>query len=72
MPEFLAEGQAVQNLLKPDRIVIGCKNSIEGNQAFLVLKQMFNKCTEKYNTKIINVREASSEIGKLLSNAMLA
>jgi hypothetical protein len=33
---------------------------------------MFNKCIEMYNTKIINVREASSEIGKLLSNAMLA
>jgi UDPglucose 6-dehydrogenase len=30
MPEFLAEGQAIQCLIKPDRIVIGTENSEEG------------------------------------------
>jgi len=27
MPEFLAEGQAIDNLIKPERIVIGTPNS---------------------------------------------
>ena len=30
MPEFLAEGQAIQNLVRPDRIVIGVPTTTNG------------------------------------------
>jgi UDPglucose 6-dehydrogenase len=34
MPEFLAEGQAIANLLKPDRTVIGTPDTEKGNECF--------------------------------------
>jgi UDPglucose 6-dehydrogenase len=66
MPEFLAEGQAINNLLKPDRIVIGTPASAKGDLAFSLLESLFKSC------KIINTRNASAELGKLMANAMLA
>ena len=66
MPEFLAEGQAIQNLLKPDRIVIGTPKSEFGDRAFELLAGL------QPGAKVINTRNASSELGKLMSNALLA
>ncbi len=69
MPEFLAEGVAIHNLLHPDRIVIGTPQNENGVNSFNLISSLY-KTIE--NTTIINVRQASSELGKLFSNAMLA
>lgn len=69
MPEFLAEGVAIHNLLHPDRIVIGTPQNENGENSFKLLANLY---TSIENTQIINVRQASSELGKLFSNAMLA
>ena len=41
MPEFLAEGQAIQNLLNPERVVIGTPETHNGNVCF----ELAIKCT---------------------------
>lgn len=66
MPEFLAEGQAINNLFKPDRVVIGTPASERGDEAFILLESLFK------SGKVINTRNASAELGKLMANAMLA
>ena len=73
MPEFLAEGQAIANLTKPDRVVIGTPDSVMGKAAYSMLKKLVqgqNSIDNEIN--IINTRQASSELGKLMANAMLA
>ncbi|CDW90032.1 udp-glucose 6-dehydrogenase-like [Stylonychia lemnae] len=68
MPEFLAEGVAIQNLLFPDRVVIGTPTDKNGMEAFEVIKGLYTN----FDTNFIHVRTASSELGKLFANAMLA
>lgn len=72
MPEFLAEGQAIDNLIKPERIVIGTSDSPKGHEVFEQLKALFLGSIEKHGSKVIHTCQASSELGKLMSNAMLA
>jgi UDPglucose 6-dehydrogenase len=69
MPEFLAEGVAIHNLLHPDRIVIGTPQNENGINSFNLCASLYKSIED---TKVINVRQASSELGKLFSNAMLA
>lgn len=45
MPEFLAEGQAIQNLVQPDRIVIGVPKSDEGARSFQLLNSLYDEKT---------------------------
>eukprot|EP00891_Asterochloris_glomerata_P003898 jgi/Astpho2/3898/Aster-04406 len=40
-PEFLAEGTAVANLLNPDRVLIGGKETESGRRAVQVLKSVY-------------------------------
>ncbi|CDW82077.1 uridine diphosphate glucose dehydrogenase [Stylonychia lemnae] len=68
MPEFLAEGVAIQNLLFPDRIVVGTPTDKNGMETFEVIKGIYSN----FQTKFIHVKTASSELGKLFANAMLA
>lgn len=68
MPEFLAEGVAINNLLFPDRIVIGTPTDLNGKETFNLIEGLYTN----FNTKFIHVRTASSELGKLFANAMLA
>jgi UDPglucose 6-dehydrogenase len=64
-PEFLAEGTAINDLLNPDRIVIGVKdNDIDISN----LTKLYNFASEK----IIFTNNASSELSKLVSNCFLA
>ncbi len=66
-PEFLKEGNAVDDFLKPDRIVIG----IESERAEKVLKRLYKPFVLN-NHPIISMDITSSEMTKYAANAMLA
>jgi UDPglucose 6-dehydrogenase len=70
-PEFLKEGAAVEDFMRPDRIVIGCDGTALGERARDMMKQLytpFNRNRER--TAWMDVR--SAEFTKYAANAMLA
>lgn len=69
-PEFLAEGTAVQDLLNPDRILIGGDSSEEGQQAIKALVDVYSNWVAA--DKILTTNVWSSELSKLTANAFLA
>lgn len=66
-PEFLKEGAAVDDFLKPDRIVIG----ISSDRARNVLQQLYNPFTLNGHP-ILFMDVPSAEMTKYAANAMLA
>ena len=69
-PEFLAEGTAVEDLFKPDRVLIGSEESPEGHAAADALSKVYENWIPKENILLTNVW--SSELSKLVANAFLA
>jgi UDPglucose 6-dehydrogenase len=69
-PEFLAEGTAVQDLLNPDRILIGGDPSDEGQKAIQALVDVYANWVP--SEKILTTNVWSSELSKLTANAFLA
>ncbi|MCB1156889.1 MAG: nucleotide sugar dehydrogenase [Leptospiraceae bacterium] len=69
-PEFLAEGTAIQDLENPNRVLIGCEETEEGKEAALALKAVYANWVPDENILLTNVW--SSELSKLVANAMLA
>lgn len=69
-PEFLAEGTAIQDLFKSDRVLIGAEQTESGKIAQNKLIDIYKKWIPE--DKIIKTNVWSSELSKLASNAMLA
>ncbi len=69
-PEFLAEGTAINDLFKSDRVLIGGEHSKSGQKAVETLVNIYSNWISK--DKIITTNVWSSELSKLASNAMLA
>ncbi|MFW5706799.1 MAG: UDP-glucose 6-dehydrogenase [Bacteroidota bacterium] len=69
-PEFLAEGTAVQDLHKPDRVLIGGDQTPEGLEAIEALTAVYAHWVPR--ERIIQTRLWSSELSKLTANAFLA
>ena len=69
-PEFLAEGTAIQDLFKSDRVLIGGDSTESGQKAVKALSEIYNRWIPK--NKILTTNVWSSELSKLASNAMLA
>ena len=69
-PEFLAEGTAVQDLLNPDRVLIGGETSKEGLKAQQALVDIYAQWIDR--NKILTTNVWSSELSKLTANAFLA
>jgi len=69
-PEFLAEGTAVQDLLSPDRVLIGGDTDAEGKEAIQALVDVYANWIPK--DRILTTNVWSSELSKLTANAFLA
>jgi len=66
-PEFLKEGAAVQDFLKPDRVVIGSSSK----RAIDIMQELFAPFVRTGNPMIV-MSERSAELTKYVANAFLA
>ena len=65
-PEFLAEGSAINDLINPDRVLIGGNDP----EAIKALTGIYSSWLD--NSKIITTNLWSAELSKLIANAFLA
>lgn len=66
-PEFLREGYAVEDFMKPDRIVIGSSDK----KALAIMRELYEPFVRQGNP-IIEMDTASSEVTKYAANSYLA
>lgn len=70
-PEFLKEGAAVEDFMRPDRIVIGTGGDALGEQARLLMRDLYAPLNRNHERiRYMDVR--SAEFTKYAANAMLA
>ena len=66
-PEFLKEGSAVKDFLKPDRVIIGC----DSNRAARIMKKVYAPLN-LIDQKVVFMSVASAELTKYAANSFLA
>ncbi len=70
-PEFLKEGSAVQDFMRPDRIVLGSGDDDAGQKARQTMRQLYAPFNRNHDRMcLMSVR--SAEFTKYAANAMLA
>ena len=66
-PEFLAEGSAVAEARKPDRIVVGC----DFEEDLIILRRVYSKFVNHVQTKYLETTPETAEAVKYVANTML-
>jgi UDPglucose 6-dehydrogenase len=67
-PEFLKEGAAIEDFMKPDRVIIG----VDNDEAKKVMAELYAPFTRQGGNRILFMDIASAEVTKYAANAMLA
>jgi UDPglucose 6-dehydrogenase len=67
-PEFLKEGAAIEDFMRPDRVVIGT----DSDDAREVLAELYSPFMRQGGNRILFMDIASAEVTKYAANAMLA
>ena len=67
-PEFLKEGAAIDDFMKPDRVVIG----VDDEEAKEIMGELYAPFTRQGGNRILFMDIASAELTKYAANAMLA
>ncbi len=66
-PEFLKEGDAINDFMKPDRVVVGA----DSDHAFEIMRRLYHPFTMSFD-RIIEMDIRSAEMTKYAANTMLA
>jgi UDPglucose 6-dehydrogenase len=66
-PEFLKEGSAVEDFMKPDRVIIGTTNPA----VMEIMRELYNPFMRK-SSRVLFMDPASAEMTKYAANTMLA
>jgi UDPglucose 6-dehydrogenase len=67
-PEFLKEGAAIEDFMKPDRVVVGVDDEV----AREVMGELYAPFTRQGGNRVLFMDIASAEVTKYAANAMLA
>jgi UDPglucose 6-dehydrogenase len=67
-PEFMKEGAAIEDFMKPDRVVIG----VDDEEAKAVMGELYAPFTRQGGNRVLFMDIASAEVTKYAANAMLA
>jgi UDPglucose 6-dehydrogenase len=67
-PEFLKEGAAIEDFMKPDRVVVG----VDDEEAKEVMGELYAPFTRQGGNRVLFMDIASAEVTKYAANAMLA
>ena len=67
-PEFLKEGAAIEDFMKPDRVVVG----VDDDEAREVMGELYAPFTRQGGNRVLFMDIASAEVTKYAANAMLA
>jgi len=70
-PEFLKEGAAVDDFMRPDRVVVGADSDTLGQQAQAVMRELYAPLNRNHD-RILTMDVRSAEFTKYAANAMLA
>jgi UDPglucose 6-dehydrogenase len=68
-PEFLKQGAAIEDFMKPDRVVIGIEE--EDERAAVLMKELYGSFT-RTGAPILTMSTASAELCKYAANSILA
>ena len=66
-PEFLKEGAAIEDFMKPDRVIVG----VENEKVAKIMKELYSPFSRTHE-KLILMSVRSAEMTKYAANAMLA
>ncbi len=70
-PEFLKEGAAIEDFMRPDRVIIGVDGSAEGDRAEQLMRKLYAPFNRHHDRlQCMDIR--SAELTKYAANAMLA
>jgi UDPglucose 6-dehydrogenase len=67
-PEFLKEGAAIEDFMKPDRVVVG----VDNEEAREIMGELYAPFTRQGGNRVLFMDIASAEVTKYAANAMLA
>lgn len=70
-PEFLKEGAAIDDFMRPDRIVVGAAEGPLGDKAFEVMRKLYAPINRNHD-RLMRMSIHSAELTKYAANAMLA
>lgn len=70
-PEFLKEGAAIDDFMRPDRVVIGADGDAAGQEALARMRRLYAPLNRNHDKTIVMDVE-SAEFTKYAANAMLA
>ena len=70
-PEFLKEGAAIDDFMRPERIIIGTEAGPMGQKAQEILRQIYGPLNRNHD-RALNMDVKAAEFTKYAANAMLA